>query len=499
MKLSSEEISSLWLEAEKYIEKNLVVEFKGKQFVFKGVKRIPKTNSLPVMDAVKALGGVCKKDVTGSVDYLVYGMGYETDDVGKAVASQTVKIITAADLEDAIKRENPNYFWTMENINNLWRDADKYIEKDISIVLPNKNFCFDGKYSENSYKYHIINEISENGGFCSDTLCGTTDYYVYSKGWETPLFGAAAHIQSKGKPIKIISYDMLEEAIEKINPKYIRMEKIIELIEGFLAHPSKDNFKGSNVVIYSDFESSEKKKIKYVLKKLGAKIQKASDDKTDFVIAEEYGRPLQCVEKYKNILKGLPKAKIIREADIYAAAIEEAEMIFSLSKEEKAKLGVKIYRSINGYDSCGGNSEYRSMLLGDGSYIENFAIDEDSQGLKDAKEFLKNIISGKYGTEKDLVCIAKESLKAFPDLISMFQERSYCWFSGYDGEVIALFAIACFLFASIDLNVIFEFVRDKWEFRGDYSGGYRLYWELSNIFPRGYNYREKCKEYSDMI
>lgn len=291
-------------------------------------------------------------------------------------------------------------------------------------------------------------------------------------------------------PSTLKNFDELKKMVGSRVRIVTRVNKNDNEYKKYYTMPSLEEFTGKGILL-DIFDEQLKTETRAILKRFNASIKKVFSKNVDYVITEDafaYNRRRKHSEFVEASLSntdktGVPMLVILDEILIENEKYIERQFV-SMPKEAKLNYALSLYKvCINkvqtmmdnvgtyGEPICSGLAEIKETL-------------SPSVNISDAYDFLDRV-SQYYGYDYEG--------KTYEDLVKMYREaydavftQSGCYLGeGVGIEVPIAVAVACFVYGTPDCNIHIEWVRDKWESRGDYSSSFNVGFELSKVFADG--------------
>ena len=253
-----------------------------------------------------------------------------------------------------------------------------------------------------------------------------------------------------------------------------------------------DGFKGKGFILADDCSSDEKTILKSILKRYGASIKKAFSNNVDYFISSCSNMKKmktipndmqQAIEQYESTGKPL----LINSGALLNKASElVSDKINSMTKEERFNYAISLYKDCTKkIDKLMDDGYYNDPICSEDSRICSQLM-EGAQ-IADASDFLRKVAGN------------DDAYKRYYSLYEKAFETRGCSLGELCGTDFAIaLCVACFVYGSPDCDVFVEWVRDKWELRGDYSSSFRYAFTISSLYPEGDIYKIKYRKYSNM-
>lgn len=261
-----------------------------------------------------------------------------------------------------------------------------------------------------------------------------------------------------------------------------------ELFAKYYVTPELKDFNGKGILLDIRYET-DRAKVRAVLKKYNVSVKRVMSNKVDCVITDDmyaYNKRRKHSSIVEECLADTEKtgvSKLVYLNTILDANDKLVEQQFvSMSKEEKLNYALSLYNAcINkvqtmmdnvgtyGDPICSGISDIRAKI-------------HPNVEISDADDFLNKVAKFNKswgGSYKDT---AKSYRKLYKEIFDTFG----CDLDECVGiEVAIALSVACFVYGTPDCEIHIEWVRDKWESRGDYSASFNVGFELSSAFAEG--------------
>lgn len=341
------------------------------------------------------------------------------------------------------------------------------------------------------YYKELKNILSQNGAIVESTFSDKTDIVVTRDYFATN--SSRNHSNTVLKCLKKSDIDNTPRllSVRLLLEQYkIRFSKLQINVSDF----NFEDLKGKNCKIIEKYDSKEKAKIKDALKSIDAKIKIAFNNKVDYYIISKnditdlndiYKSFLLAIEQ--NIDTGNPI--IILGEDIIKKREAEFKNIFKkMTKEERLEYALSVYQNcLKEIEEKFRNSDYSSSACSDLSEIK--AKLDKAASISDADDFL-------YEISKKELEDADKTYNFYRSLYKKFFTENGCFLGSYSGiETPLALGVACFVYGTQNCKVNIEWVRNKWELRGDYSSSFRYAFTISSSYPKGHIYRIAYKKY----
>lgn len=393
-----------------------------------------------------------------------------------------------------------------------------------SIDCAGKTFVFYGRgtvkgipFAEFDFDNQVYDMVREKGGVVKENVTGKTDYYVImpdNEGtWTTYKTKDAAKQLIKRNTLRVVTLENLLEVLDKPmvaqeqktsanetgdksaaeivesseqNLEYL--QKVLDLLKEKYTHEERPtnygNLEKENpeidwkevrylVVMKYDKTASQFFKDKGFVRKRGGNTEK-SGDLTESQHSKEKGTIRKKSENLKKtgeelFFKEEREAKLNRAMKLFISCVDRVEQYMDETGDYNSPC-------VSSDSSIQGSAESATV---DSRYVSDF-FDAAVKWMKEN--------SMKYDYDLDLNNIRRWYSDTFKEII----RRGRFWFEGESGVRYPVgLAVAYIVYATPSARIKLEFVRDKWELRGDYSSSKRVCLRLSdygNDVKVDYNY-----------
>lgn len=180
---------------------------------------------------------------------------------------------------------------------------------------------------------------------------------------------------------------------------------------------------------------------------------------------------------------------IILGEDIIKKREAEFKNIFKkMTKEERLEYALSVYQNcLKEIEEKFRNSDYSSPACSALSEIK--AKLDKAASISDADDFF-------YEISKKELEDADKTYNFYRSLYKKIFTENGCFLGSYFGiETPLALGVACFVYGTQNCKVNIEWVRNKWELRGDYSSSFRYAFTISSSYPKGHIYKIAYKKY----
>lgn len=303
------------------------------------------------------------------------------------------------------------------------------------------------------------------------------------------FFDMPYSIEYVSVPSTLKNLDELKSKVKDRETKvFVRPDKNDVQFIKYYAMPNLNDMNGKGVLLDIQDECL-KTKVRAILKHFNASVKRVMSKNVDYVVTED-STAHHTGEKHSELVKTCVKST--DETDkpmliIVDELIEANESYFnnrfvSMSNPEKFSWALSLY------DTC--IKKVETMMDNIGTYSDPICSGSSTiraeihphAKITDADGFLDEVVkfNESWGDSPEKISEAYRSIYK-----EVFSEYGSDFGECVGIEAAIAIAVACFIFGSPDCDVYIEWVRDKWESRGDYSSSFNVAFELSRTFPDG--------------
>lgn len=289
-------------------------------------------------------------------------------------------------------------------------------------------------------------------------------------------------------PSTLKNFDELKKMVGSRVRIVTRLNKNDNEYKKYYTMPSLEEFTGKGILL-DILDEQLKTEARAILKRFNASIKRVFSKNVDYVITEDvfaYNRRRKHSEFVEASLSntdktGVPMLIILDEILIENEKYIERQFV-SMPKEAKLNYALSLYKvCINKVQTMMDNvGTYGEPICSELAEIKETLY--PSVNVSDAYDFLNEVakVNESWGDPHEEIA---ESYRYMYE--KAFSENGYDLAECIGIEAAIAIAVACFVFGSPDCNIHIEWVRDKWESRGDYSSSFNVGFELSKVFAEG--------------